>query len=386
MYRCWTPRVPETTALLNIGSLVTNDPALGEGDLGIIIDAAIVIEDGRVSWVGRSADVDATTTVVDLDGRAVLPGFVDSHAHLLFAGDRADEFAARMSGEQYAAGGIRRTVTATRAATDEQLASNLGRLAAELRRSGVTTFETKSGYGLTTIDEARALGIARSVTAETTYLGAHVVPVEFEGRPDDYVALVAGDRLDSCAPNSQWIDVVCDRGAVVVDADAIARAIVEPGEPALAEIREAFGPDVIDPSGRLDRSALAGIVFADADSLTRLNAITHPRIAARSAELLAAAPSGALLVYDMPLLVEQGPEALLGWDAIVVVDASDDVRLERLRARGMGADDARRRMDAQASREDRLAAATVILDNAGDVASLEEQVGHLWEDLRRQRT
>ena len=226
MYRCWTPRVPETTALLNIGSLVTNDPALGEGDLGIIIDAAIVIEDGRVSWVGRSADVDATTTVVDLDGRAVLPGFVDSHAHLLFAGDRADEFAARMSGEQYAAGGIRRTVTATRAATDEQLASNLGRLAAELRRSGVTTFETKSGYGLTTIDEARALGIARSVTAETTYLGAHVVPVEFEGRPDDYVALVAGDMLDSCAPNSKWIDVFCDRGAFDVDQ---ARAVLLAG-------------------------------------------------------------------------------------------------------------------------------------------------------------
>jgi dephospho-CoA kinase len=176
------------------------------------------------------------------------------------------------------------------------------------------------------------------------------------------------------------------RGAVVVDADAIARAIVEPGEPALAEIREAFGPDVIDSSGRLDRSALAGIVFADADSLARLNAITHPRVAARSAELLAAAPNGALLVYDMPLLVEQGPEALLGWDAIVVVDASDGVRLERLRARGMGADDARRRMDAQASREDRLAVATVILDNSGDVAALEEQVGHLWEDLRRQRT
>ena len=103
-------------------------------------------------------------------------------------------------------------------------------------------------------------------------------------------------------------------------------------------------------------------------------------------ELLAAAPNGALLVYDMPLLVEQGPEALLGWDAIVVVDASDGVRLERLRARGMGADDARRRMDAQASREDRLAVATVILDNSGDVAALEEQVGHLWEDLRRQRT
>ena len=207
----------ETIALLNIGSLVTNDPELGEGLLGLIADAALVIEDGRVSWVGRSSDVTPTTAAIDLEGRAVLPGFVDSHAHLMFAGDRADEFAARMSGEPYAAGGIRRTVAATRAATDEQLAENLGRLAAELRRSGVTTFETKSGYGLTTIDEARALGIASSVTHETTYLGAHVVPAEFEGRPDDYVELVAGAMLDSCAPHAKWIDVFCDRGAFDVD-------------------------------------------------------------------------------------------------------------------------------------------------------------------------
>jgi imidazolonepropionase len=209
--------VSETTALLNIGSLVTNDPALGEGPLGLITDAALVIEDGRVSWVGRSPDVTPTTDVIDLEGRTVIPGFVDSHAHLLFAGDRADEFAARMSGQPYEAGGIRRTVAATRAATDEQLAANIGRLAAELRRSGVTTFETKSGYGLTTTDEARALGIASSVTDETTYLGAHVVPAEFEGRPDDYVELVAGAMLDSCAPHSKWIDVFCDRGAFDVD-------------------------------------------------------------------------------------------------------------------------------------------------------------------------
>jgi imidazolonepropionase len=224
--RCRSPKVSETTALLNISSLVTNDPELGEGPLGLISDAALVIEDGRVSWVGRSPDVAATTAVIDLEGRTVLPGFVDSHAHLLFAGDRADEFAARMSGEPYAAGGIRRTVAATRAATDEQLEANLRRLAAELLRSGVTTFETKSGYGLTTIDEARALGIASSVTDETTYLGAHVVPAEFEGRPDDYVELVAGAMLGSCAPHSKWIDVFCDRGAFDVDQ---ARAVLLAG-------------------------------------------------------------------------------------------------------------------------------------------------------------
>jgi dephospho-CoA kinase len=171
------------------------------------------------------------------------------------------------------------------------------------------------------------------------------------------------------------------KGAVVVDADAIARAIVEPGEPALAEIREAFGPDVIDPSGRLDRAALAGIVFADPDALARLNAITHPRIAARSAELLEAAPSGAVLVYDMPLLVEQGPTALEGWDAIVVVDAPDDARLERLLARGMDRDDAQMRMGAQATRQERLAAADHVIDNSGDPAALERAVDGLWRSL-----
>ncbi|CAB5018244.1 MAG: imidazolonepropionase [Actinobacteria bacterium] len=207
----------ETTALLNIGSLVTNDPTLGDGMLGLIPDAAVVIEDGRIAWVGPSSDAPAASAAIDLEGRAVLPGFVDSHAHLLFAGDRAAEFAARMSGQPYSAGGIRSTVTATRGATDDQLAENLHRLAAELRRSGVTTFETKSGYGLTTVDESRALRIARDVTGDTTYLGAHVVPAEFEGRPDDYVALVAGGMLEACAPHAKWIDVFCDRGAFDVD-------------------------------------------------------------------------------------------------------------------------------------------------------------------------
>lgn len=207
----------DATALLNIGLLVTNDPTIGDGKLGLIPDAAVVIEAGRIAWVGRSSDAPAASAAIDLEGRAMLPGFVDSHAHLLFAGDRAAEFAARMSGEPYSAGGIRSTVTATRGATDEELAANLHRLAAELRRSGVTTFETKSGYGLTTVDESRALRIASDVTEDTTYLGAHVVPVEFAGRPDDYVALVAGGMLEACAPHAKWIDVFCERGAFDVD-------------------------------------------------------------------------------------------------------------------------------------------------------------------------
>lgn len=168
------------------------------------------------------------------------------------------------------------------------------------------------------------------------------------------------------------------KGAVIVDADAIAREIVEPGEPALGEIVEAFGAGVITSDGTLDRARLAGIVFADSEALARLNAITHPRIAARSAELLSAAPEGAVVVYDMPLLVEQGPQALAGWDAIVVVDAPDEVRLERLLARGMEREDATRRLEAQVGREERRAVADHVLDNSGDLSSLARQVDDLW--------
>ena len=173
------------------------------------------------------------------------------------------------------------------------------------------------------------------------------------------------------------------RGAIVIDADVIAREVVEPGQPALAEIAAAFGPGVIHADGSLDRAALAGIVFADPESLARLNAITHPRIAARSGELLAAAPADAVVVYDMPLLVEQGAVALQGWDAIVVVDAPDEVRLARLVERGLSETDARSRMDAQASREDRNGVADYVVDNAGDLAALERQVASLWESLTR---
>ena len=174
-----------------------------------------------------------------------------------------------------------------------------------------------------------------------------------------------------------------ERGAVVIDADTIAREIVEPGQPALAEIVTAFGTGVIRPDGSLDRAALAAIVFDDAASLARLNAITHPRIAARSGELIAAAPPDAIVVYDMPLLVEQGPEALQGWDAIVVVDAPDEVRLARLVERGLSESDVRSRMGAQAPRDERNRVASYIVDNAGDVEALERQVASLWESLNR---
>ena len=210
-----------SVAITNIGRLVTNDQSIGAGLLGELRDAALVVEGGRVVWVGSNQDAPSADANIDAQGRAVLPGFVDSHAHLMFAGDRADEFAARMAGEKYAAGGIRSTVAATRAASDADLEARLVSLVAELRSSGITTFETKSGYGLTVADEARALEIAARHTGETTYLGAHVVPAEFADRGtegvDAYVELVKNEMLSAAAPHAKWIDVFCDRGAFDAD-------------------------------------------------------------------------------------------------------------------------------------------------------------------------
>ena len=206
-----------SVAITDIGSLVTNDETLESGLLGEITDAAIVIEDGLIAWVGSKSSVPATDRSMSAKGKTVLPGFVDSHAHLMFAGDRAAEFSARMAGQSYSAGGIKTTVAATRAATDDQLEENLIRLAKELRSSGITTFETKSGYGLSVDDEARALRIAAKHTSETTYLGAHVVPAEYAERADKYVSLVTGEMLNQVADSAKWIDVFCDRGAFTVE-------------------------------------------------------------------------------------------------------------------------------------------------------------------------
>jgi imidazolonepropionase len=200
-----------------VSTLITNIGELAGADAGrwLIEDAALVIDGDRVAWAGPAADAPEADEAYDAGGRAVLPGFVDSHAHLVFAGERAEEFAARMSGRPYAAGGIRTTVARTRAASDDDLAANVRRLVTEMARQGTTTVECKSGYGLTVADEERAVRIAAGLVDEVTYLGAHVVPAGAD--PAEYVRLVTGPMLEACAPYARWIDVFCERGAFDAD-------------------------------------------------------------------------------------------------------------------------------------------------------------------------
>ena len=225
--------------ITNIGELVTNAPrdavsVASPGPFDAIADAAVVMDAGLVAWTGPASQAPAADELVDAGGRAVLPGFVDSHAHLVFAGERGDEFAARMAGLPYGAGGIASTVAATRAASDAELRANLAKLGREMLTQGTTTFECKSGYGLTVPDEARSLALAAEVTAEVTYLGAHVVPPEFDGDAAGYVDLVCGDMLAACAPYARWVDVFCEQGAFGPDE---ARAVLLAGESAGLQAR-----------------------------------------------------------------------------------------------------------------------------------------------------
>lgn len=192
--------------ITGIGELTTNDPELGR-----FADAALVIEGSRVAWVGSAKDAPDADERVDVEGRAVLPGWVDSHTHLVFAGDRTAEFEARMSGKPYTAGGIAITVGATREASDEQLAANLRRHVDEAAQQGTTCLETKTGYGLTVADEARSARIAGEVADEVTFLGAHLVPPGADA--ESYVDLVCGEMLDAVAGSVRWADVFCETGA-----------------------------------------------------------------------------------------------------------------------------------------------------------------------------
>ena len=199
-----------STLITGIGELTTNDPELGR-----LPDAALVLDGERVAWAGPAAQAPAADTRVDVEGRAVLPGWVDSHTHLVFAGDRTAEFGARMAGQPYRAGGIAVTVGATREASDDQLRANLRRHLAEAVAGGTTCLETKTGYGLTVEDELRSARIAAEQADEVTFLGGHLVPQGIS--PDDYVELVRGPMLDAVAPHVRWADVFCETGAFDAD-------------------------------------------------------------------------------------------------------------------------------------------------------------------------
>lgn len=225
----------ELTGVVGIGELVTNDPGQGDGSaLGLLRRASVLVErsgeQATIAYLGTDESrVRQHCRPTDLQGRAVIPGFVDSHTHLVFAGDRAAEFAARMAGEPYTGGGIASTVAATRAADDDVLRRLVRRRLAEMRRQGTTTVEIKSGYGLSVEQEYRLLRIAREFTEETTFMGGHVIPAEFTADRDGYVDLVCGPMLSAAAPAARWIDVFCEpHSPHAFDADE-SRAILSAG-------------------------------------------------------------------------------------------------------------------------------------------------------------
>lgn len=300
-----------TLLIDNIGSLVTNDSVFG-GLTGVIRDAAVVVDGDRIAWVGPRGRLDGSGADqrVDADGCAVVPGFVESHSHLVFAGERAAEFAARMAGESYAAGGIRSTLAATRAASDGELDANVARLIAEYRSQGTTTVEIKSGYGQSVTDERRSLEVAASHTPFGTLLAAHVLPPEFAGRPDDYVAMVLDEMIPACAPLASWIDVFCEVGAF--DADQ-ARAVLTAGK--------AAGLGVKVHGNQLHQGP--GVQLAVELGATSVDHVCHTTDA--DIEALAASSTVATLLPAADFSTRNRyPDARLLWDAGVSVALGAD--------------------------------------------------------------
>ena len=300
----------------HVGELVTNDPELGDGPLGIVRDAAVVVEGDRIAWVGPSSQAPAADARTDVEGACVLPGFVDSHTHVVFGGDRADEFAARMAGRDYTAGGIQRTVRATRAATDQQLWAHADRLAGEALAQGTTTLEVKSGYGLDVAHEARMLAVARRLTEDTTFLGAHVVGPEFRDDDGDvdvagYVELVTGPMLEACAPLARWIDVFVEDGAF--DADA-ARTILRAGQAAGLGAR--VHANQLRPGPGVQVACELGA--ASADHCTHLT--DHDVAALADAGVVATLVPGADFSTRSPVY----PDGRRLWDAGVTVAVASD--------------------------------------------------------------
>ena len=225
-----------STVFTGIAELVTNDASLEGADhsehLGILRDAAVVVQDGLIEWVGLASQAPEADVRREVGGSAVVPGFVDSHAHLVFAGDRSPEFAARMTGVPYDGGGIASTVRETRETGDDELYVLTATRVAEMRAQGTTTVEIKSGYGLNVQDEARSLRIAAELTSETTFLGAHVVPPEYAERRSEYVDLVIGPMLEACAPHARWIDVFCEPSSELAFTEDEAKVVLAAGQDA----------------------------------------------------------------------------------------------------------------------------------------------------------
>jgi imidazolonepropionase len=299
-----------TTLYTGISSLVTNNPDLESGLLGELTHAAFIEQDGQIVWVGSANDAPEADTEVNLDGKSVIPGFVDSHAHLVFAGDRSQEFEARMSGTEHSAAGIMTTVNATRQATDEELDENIATRAIEMYRSGITTFETKSGYGLTVEDELRSLKLAVQHTEDVTFMGAHVVPEEFKNDKAAYVSLVKGEMLEACAPYSRWIDVFCDEGAFDYDES---KAILEAG------IAQGLLP-------RIHANQLAqgrGVELAVELGCASADHCTH--LSSKDIELLASSNTVATLLPGAEFSTRaEYPDAKRLWDSGVTVALATD--------------------------------------------------------------
>ena len=269
-------------AVVGIGELVTCD-GTGADLLGIRSNAALVIENGMIAWIGPAADVPSADTQIGVDGRVIIPGFVDSHSHLVFAGDRGAEFVARMTGQPYDGGGIGVTVAATRDASDDELTRLLASRIAELQTLGTTTVEIKSGYGLTVADEVRALQIARQFTAETTFLGAHVIPAEYARDRAGYVDLVTGPMLQAAAPHARWIDVFCEpHSPHAFDAEE-ARAVLSAGADADLGLRvhgNQLGPGPgVQLAVELGAATVDHCTYLDDDDVDALAAVAENTVA-----------------------------------------------------------------------------------------------------------
>jgi len=309
-----------TTVVTGIGELATLDDTLdgadhGEG-LGLLSDAAVVVDDAdEVLWAGPASTAPAADRRRDVGGRAVIPAFVDSHTHLVFAGDRSREFAVRMTGTAYDGGGISTTVAATREASDEELRVLLRGRVDEMRRQGSNVIEVKSGYGLTVDGEERAMRLAREVTDEVTFLGGHVVPAELATCRGEYVDLVTGPMLEAARPYARWVDVFCEPHSVHAFTGEEARTILEAGRAAGLGLRvhgNQLGPG---PGARL----AVELGAASVDHCTHLTDADVDALAAASdttvATLLPGVEFSTRSPYpDARVLVEAGVSIALATD------------------------------------------------------------------------